>query len=42
MRMRKGEAVPAAVARTDRSIELVCLALALALAMLAVRIVSVM
>jgi hypothetical protein len=41
MRMRKGEAVPAAAAKTDRSIELVCLALVMALVMLAARIVSV-
>ena len=40
--MRKPLAVPVAASRTDRSIELVCLALVLALAMLAVRIVSVL
>ncbi len=40
--MRKPVAVPVAASRTDRSIELVCLALVLALAMLAVRIVSVL
>ena len=40
--MRKPVAVPVAANRTDRSIELVCLALVLALAMLAVRIVSVL
>ena len=38
--MRKPVAVPAL--RTDRSIELVCLALVLALVMLSVRIVSVL
>ena len=38
MRMRKGEA--AAAARSDHSIELVCLALVLALVVLAGRIVS--
>jgi hypothetical protein len=42
MRMRKPVAVPVAASRTDRSIELVCLALVLALAMLAVRIVGVL
>jgi hypothetical protein len=40
--MRKPVAIPVAASRTDRSIELVCLALVLALAMLAVRIVSVL
>jgi len=40
--MRKPFAVPVVASRTDRSIELVCLALVLALAMLAVRIVSVL
>ncbi len=40
--MRKPKAVAAPVARTDRSIELVCLALVLALAMLAARIVSML
>ena len=40
--MRKPVAVPVAASRTDRSIELVCLALVLALAMLAVRIVSIL
>jgi hypothetical protein len=39
--MRKPVAVPVAASRTDRSTELVCLALATALVMLAVRIVSV-
>jgi hypothetical protein len=39
--MRKGKATPAAAARADRSTELVCLALVLALVMLAARIVSV-
>lgn len=39
MRMRKGE-VAAAAAKSDRSIELVCVALVLALVMLAARIVS--
>jgi hypothetical protein len=41
MRMRKPFAFPVAASRTDRSIELVCLALVTALVMLAVRIVSV-
>jgi hypothetical protein len=41
MRMRKGQATPAASARADRSIELVCLALIVALVTLALRIVSV-
>jgi hypothetical protein len=40
--MRKPVAVPVAASRTDRSIELVCLALVLSLAMLAVRIVSIL
>jgi hypothetical protein len=41
--MRKPEAAPAAaVARADRSTELVCLALVTALVTLAVRIISVM
>lgn len=38
--MRKGEAGPAA-AKADRSVELVCLALVVALVALALRIVSV-
>jgi hypothetical protein len=43
MRMRKPEAAPAtAAARADRSIELVCLALVMALAMLAIRIVGIL
>ena len=43
MRMRKPEAAPTAAAtRADRSIELVCLALVIALAMLAARIISVL
>ncbi|WP_283815798.1 hypothetical protein [Bradyrhizobium lablabi] len=41
MRMRKGEASSAASARADRSIELVCLALIVALLTLALRIVSI-
>jgi len=36
----KPVAVPAAASRTDRSIELVCLALVLSLGMLVLRIVS--
>ena len=40
--MRKHVAAPAAAARADRSIELVCLALMLALVMLAVRIASIL
>jgi hypothetical protein len=42
MRMRKSEAVADAAARSDRSIELVCLALVLALIVLAGRIVSLL
>jgi len=38
--MRKPVAVPAAASRTDRSIELICLALVLSLGMLVLRIVS--
>jgi hypothetical protein len=38
--MRNPVAVPVAASRTDRSIELVCLALVLALGMLVFRIVS--
>jgi hypothetical protein len=38
--MRKGEAGPAAPVPPDRSIELVCLALIVALVTLALRIVS--
>jgi len=41
VRMRKPVAVPVRAPRTDRSIEVVCLALVLALVMLSVRIVSV-
>jgi len=40
MGMRKPVAVPVAASRTDRSIELVCLALALAIGMLVFRIVG--
>lgn len=41
MRMRKDDAGLVASARADRSIELVCLALLVALVTLALRIVSV-
>ena len=39
--MRKPVAVPVAASRTDRSIELVCLALVLALLAIVVRIASI-
>jgi hypothetical protein len=42
MRIRKPVAAIAAAGRSDRSIELVCLALVLALVTLAVRIVGVL
>jgi hypothetical protein len=40
--MRKAIAVPVAAGRADRSVELVCLALILALVTLAVRIVDLL